>query len=219
MSTLCSSLLADETGFLITSELVLISTLGVIGLTAGMVCVRDAVSAELIDVSDAIGSLNQSYCYTGFSAASPRCCKSRTFGSCFTDHDEDGVYAAAEVHGGTIIAPAAPVIEERVIEEKVIEPPCEVAEPDAISPAPQAASPIECNPCSEARAQPVTVPHVTEAVINAPKCQVPSRPVHAVVTGRGETLHYSETRGEVVRMIDPVDAIHRPVVTPRLPLW
>jgi hypothetical protein len=59
-------MLADESGFIISSELVLVATLLVIGLIVGMSEVQHAVVAELNDVADAIGSANQSYSYSGF---------------------------------------------------------------------------------------------------------------------------------------------------------
>ena len=60
------SLLADETGFIVSSELVLVATILVIGLIVGMSEVQHAVVGELNDVADAIGSANQSYSYSGF---------------------------------------------------------------------------------------------------------------------------------------------------------
>jgi len=60
------SLLADESGFIISAELVLVATILVIGLIVGMSEVQHAVVAELNDVADAIGSANQSYSYSGF---------------------------------------------------------------------------------------------------------------------------------------------------------
>lgn len=60
-------LLADESGFIISAELVLVATLLVIGLIVGMSEVQHAVVSELNDVADAIGSANQSYHYSGFS--------------------------------------------------------------------------------------------------------------------------------------------------------
>ena len=60
-------ILNDETGFIISSELVLVSTMLVIGLIVGLSEVQHAVNSELNDVADAIGSLNQSYCFSGFS--------------------------------------------------------------------------------------------------------------------------------------------------------
>ncbi|HBN77368.1 MAG TPA: hypothetical protein DD473_16475 [Planctomycetaceae bacterium] len=61
------ALLNDEAGFIVSAELVLIATILVIGLIVGLSSIQHAVVAELNDVGDAIGSLNQSYLYTGFS--------------------------------------------------------------------------------------------------------------------------------------------------------
>ena len=67
------ALLNDEAGFVVSAELVLIATLLVIGLIVGLSEVQHAVVAELNDVADAIGNVNQSYYYTGFS-------KNKTYG-------------------------------------------------------------------------------------------------------------------------------------------
>ena len=80
----------DESGFIVSSELVLIATICVIGLIAGLVEIQWAVVGELNDVADAIGSLNQSYQFSGFTSsktimASPNLIKSRTTGSQFID--------------------------------------------------------------------------------------------------------------------------------------
>jgi len=54
-----------EAGFIVSAELVLIATILVIGLIVGMVAIRDAVTAEMHDVAEAIGMLDQSYTFTG----------------------------------------------------------------------------------------------------------------------------------------------------------
>jgi Flp pilus assembly pilin Flp len=58
----------DESGFVISAELVLVATLLVIGLVVGMAEVQSAVVQELNDVGEAIGHVNQTYYYTGFRA-------------------------------------------------------------------------------------------------------------------------------------------------------
>ncbi len=55
----------DEAGFVVSTELVLIATILVIGMVVGLATVRNAVVQELGDVALAIGSVNQSYSYTG----------------------------------------------------------------------------------------------------------------------------------------------------------
>jgi hypothetical protein len=55
----------DDAGFIVSVELVLISTIAVIGLLAGLTSVRDGVVCELSDVAGAVQDLNQSYSYNG----------------------------------------------------------------------------------------------------------------------------------------------------------
>ncbi len=59
------SLFNDENGFVVSAELILVSTIVVLGLIVGLVEVRQAISEELEDVAAAIGSMNQSYTYAG----------------------------------------------------------------------------------------------------------------------------------------------------------
>ena len=66
----------DESGFIVSSELVLIATICVIGLIAGLVEVQWAVVGELNDVSDAIGSPTRS-----FENASTNCRSNRAYTS------------------------------------------------------------------------------------------------------------------------------------------
>jgi len=61
------TLLNDEAGFIISAELVLVATIVVIGLIVGLSEIQHALNAELNDVADAIGKLDQSYSYSGFS--------------------------------------------------------------------------------------------------------------------------------------------------------
>lgn len=62
------ALLRDDRGFVVSSELVLIATIVVIGLITGLVTVRDQVILELADVADAISEIDQSYSYGGVTA-------------------------------------------------------------------------------------------------------------------------------------------------------
>lgn len=61
----CRALGRDERGFIISIELVLIATIVVIGLIAGLTALRDAIVSELADVASAVQDLNQSYSYNG----------------------------------------------------------------------------------------------------------------------------------------------------------
>jgi len=76
----------DEAGFVVSAELVLIATLLVIGMIVGLSEIQHAVVAEMNDVGDAFGQLNQSYMYSGFSAKKNGYgYKSYTRGSVFED--------------------------------------------------------------------------------------------------------------------------------------
>ncbi len=86
---LMKSLLQDEAGFIVSAELVLISTIVVIGLVVGLSEVQHAIVAELNDVGDAFGSLNQSYCYSGFSVFKKGGCGAESAGSAFQDVADD----------------------------------------------------------------------------------------------------------------------------------
>ncbi len=55
----------DEAGFIVSAELILVSTILVIGLIVGLVELQSAIIHELNDVGEAIGSINQSYSFPG----------------------------------------------------------------------------------------------------------------------------------------------------------
>lgn len=65
----------DEAGFIISAELVLVLTIAVLGTIVGLSHVVMAVNQELNDVAQAIGSLNQSFSFTGF-----KCCPCQSGG-------------------------------------------------------------------------------------------------------------------------------------------
>ena len=59
MLVLLKRLLDDEEGFVVTSELILISTIVCLGMIVGLTEVTHAISGELIDVANAYNRLNQ----------------------------------------------------------------------------------------------------------------------------------------------------------------
>jgi hypothetical protein len=69
----------DVAGSVLTTEAVLVGTVGVVGVVAGVSTLSRAVDEELKDVGFAIRSLDQSYGYCG-----QRGCCAWTAGSCFT---------------------------------------------------------------------------------------------------------------------------------------
>lgn len=58
----------DDSGFIVSAELVLIATILVLGMIVGFSQVQHAVATELNDLAHALGALNQSYFFSGFSA-------------------------------------------------------------------------------------------------------------------------------------------------------
>ena len=55
----------DESGVIISAELILVLTILFCGLVVGLTTLRDAVVTELADVGASIASLNQSYSFGG----------------------------------------------------------------------------------------------------------------------------------------------------------
>jgi hypothetical protein len=96
--TLIKNLLNDEAGFVVSSELVLISTIAVIGLIAGLSTLRDGVVQELADVSGAIGNISQSYSYNSVQGHS-----GATNGSLFQDTLD---FCEAPNNNGDTLAPS-----------------------------------------------------------------------------------------------------------------
>src|SRR4051812_46052804 len=62
-------LFSDEAGFVVSAELVLVLTIGVLGRVVGLTAVRDSLSQELVDLSDAFGVVNQTFNVVGISKA------------------------------------------------------------------------------------------------------------------------------------------------------
>lgn len=81
--------LNDESGVIISAELVLVLTIAVLAMIVGLSEVAVAVNTELNDLSNAFGRLDQSYYYTGFSAVDGKS-RSNVNGSRFNDRVDDG---------------------------------------------------------------------------------------------------------------------------------
>ncbi|MBS0205809.1 MAG: branched-chain amino acid aminotransferase [Planctomycetes bacterium] len=65
MPTLFAALIHDESGFIVSAELVLVATIAVLGMIVGLSEIALNVNNELEDVGSAFGSLNQTYCVKG----------------------------------------------------------------------------------------------------------------------------------------------------------
>jgi Flp pilus assembly pilin Flp len=73
----------DEAGFVISSELIFVATLLVIGLLTGLTTIRDQVLGELGDVADAISEFDQSYSVSAVTAHA-----ASTSGAVFADKND-----------------------------------------------------------------------------------------------------------------------------------
>ena len=65
MNALLTSLMNDEAGFIVSAELILIATVGVLAMVVGLSEVAANINHELQDVGRAFGSMNQSFAAQG----------------------------------------------------------------------------------------------------------------------------------------------------------
>ncbi len=78
--TTFKNLLNDEAGFIVSAELVLISTIAVLGLVVGLSEVSLNINNELEDVGSAFAAMKQTYHVSGTCGH-----KGSTSGTCFED--------------------------------------------------------------------------------------------------------------------------------------
>ena len=84
------SLWNDESGVIMSAELVLIATILVLGMIVGLVELQVAVVAELSDLASAFGNLDQSYRLSGFTSRKQNgSIKARTHGAAYHDAVDD----------------------------------------------------------------------------------------------------------------------------------
>ena len=65
MTNLFSKLIHDEAGFIVSAELVLVATVGVLSMIVGLSEIALNVNNELEDVGSAFGSINQTFVQKG----------------------------------------------------------------------------------------------------------------------------------------------------------
>lgn len=78
-----TQLLNDENGFIVSAELVLVSTIVVLGMIVGLSELSLNINNELEDVGSAFNSIQQGYHVDGMNGH-----KACTTGSCFRDHND-----------------------------------------------------------------------------------------------------------------------------------
>lgn len=89
MLNLLKALRQDEYGVILSTEIVIIGSILVIGLITGLTCLQKSVNEELKDVASAIGALDQSYAFSGHQKPGlvGRCC-AWTAGSSYLNCEE-----------------------------------------------------------------------------------------------------------------------------------
>lgn len=97
---------AEDAGFVISTEAIIILTMLICAAVVGWQSVREAIVSELADIGDAIAALDQSYSFAGFQGHSASCS-----GSVFDDNrdfcDDDDCIGAVGSFGRCIVLSAA----------------------------------------------------------------------------------------------------------------
>jgi len=106
---LMNRLWQDEAGVIVSSEIILIMMILVFGLIAGLVSFRDQVTQELADTGQMVGSLDQSYTFTGNTntAGTPNATTPGSQNIDTTDVNDTITAAETQPEGININAPAS----------------------------------------------------------------------------------------------------------------
>jgi hypothetical protein len=82
---------SEDSGVVISAELVLVLTVAVVALLVGLNEASVAITTELNDVSNAVGALNQDYYFTGFIGGNSNTkFTSSVYGARFYERQDDG---------------------------------------------------------------------------------------------------------------------------------
>jgi Flp pilus assembly pilin Flp len=85
-----NSFINDESGAIVSIEMILIITIAVLALIVGWSEIAKAINTELNDISNAIGALNQSYSFSGYHNTGANTKATAAYaGSIFTDTRDD----------------------------------------------------------------------------------------------------------------------------------
>ncbi len=146
----------DESGFIISAELVIILTVAVLAMIVGLSYVQSAVISEMSDVGAAISSLNQNYAYTGFYATSYSGfygkLKSYYSGSAYSRYGRGGAVLGFD---GCNYMERGNYSQDFQLESQAIEEPCEICRPEGVVDQPG----VDCPQCEipDGVTQPVPV--------------------------------------------------------------
>lgn len=81
MLQITRTFLNDDAGFIVSAELILIATIGVLSLVVGLSEVAFGINEELEDVGSAFGAINQTFSFNGVTGH-----KGHAAGSLFNDN-------------------------------------------------------------------------------------------------------------------------------------
>ena len=98
-----SEIFYDESGFVVSTELILVTVILVIGIVVGQTTLRDQVVTEIADTADAVSALDQSYMYSEIVVATHGSVAGTTFSDAadFCDANDNG--AAGLADGGSCV--------------------------------------------------------------------------------------------------------------------
>lgn len=132
MKSLWQKLLADEAGVVLSSEIALVGTVGVLGMVVGLEAVTSSVNSELNDLASAFGAIDQSYNYRSIAKVGHAWVKGSGFND-RGDYCDCDVVVSTDVVGQSsgelvqnsssqsVVVNSAPVVREEVIEERVVD--------------------------------------------------------------------------------------------------
>lgn len=103
----------DEAGFVLSTELTLVASVLVLGLTAGLVSVRDQMVQELSDTAMAISSLNQTFSFSAVTG-----CNASTAGTSFLDEND---FCDEEQPSGVGFPPACSAVQKAAEEDEELQ--------------------------------------------------------------------------------------------------
>lgn len=219
MSTHVRQFLRDEAGFVLSAELVLISTICVIGLVAGLSCVRDAVVAELNDVGAAFRNVQQSYAYSGMHGCRTRCgTSSWVAGSAYLDGTDVAVQqvrdfgcfdGVAERRVESAASPCIPAPQLPAVEIECSPPALPCCPPAVSDPCPSTPVPIAA-PSFEANALPPAPCGCETRSVQSPTttpCQLCSDSTAPVLHGVTQERYFWEGPGYGRRTLIPTNLV------------
>lgn len=146
MSHFVNQFWKDEHGFVISAELVIILTVGVLAMIVGLTYVQSAVITEFNDIGNALSSLNQTYAYSGFQSWS-YFGKYKAFyagsaygtyprGSAVLGYNSSACNYPNQTYGGSYS-------QEIPLQPQAVEQPCEVCRPGEVIEEPA----VDCPTC------------------------------------------------------------------------